>query len=79
MNGRLPGVYYQIVKATWRRGLAGLLSVFVFLVGMTAHAHAANSVIPTTPSPFVWVQLDGAPSLYARGIVLRFKFSQIRR
>lgn len=55
-----PGDYYQSVMATtWRRGLAGLLSVFVFLAGMTARAHAANTVIPTTPAPFVWLQLDG--------------------
>jgi hypothetical protein len=59
MKRRALAVYYQNVKATWRRGLAGLLSVFVLLVGMTARAHAANSVIPTTPAPFVWIQLDG--------------------
>lgn len=47
------------MATTWRRGLAGLLSVFVFLAGMTARAHAANTVIPTTPAPFVWIQLDG--------------------
>ncbi len=60
MKGRRPGVYHRGVMATtWRRGLAGLLSVFVFLAGMTARAHAANTVIPTTPAPFVWIQLDG--------------------
>ena len=47
------------MATTWRRGLAGLLSVFVFLAGMTSRAHAANAVIPTTPAPFVWIQLDG--------------------
>jgi hypothetical protein len=60
MNGRQPGVYHRGVMATtWRRGLAGLLSVFVFLAGMTARAHAANTVIPTTPAPFIWISLDG--------------------
>jgi hypothetical protein len=60
MNRRWPGVYHRGVMATtWRRGLAGLLSVFVFLAGMTSRAHAANAVIPTTPAPFVWIQLDG--------------------
>lgn len=60
MNGRAPGVYYQNVKATtWRRGLAGLLSVFVFLVGVTARAHAASSVVPTTAAPFVYIELSG--------------------
>lgn len=60
MNRRGPDNYHRGVMATtWRRGLAGLLSVFVFLAGMTARAHAANAVIPTTPAPFVWIQLDG--------------------
>ena len=59
MNRRGPDVYHQSVMATtWRRGLAGLLSVFVFMAGMTARAHAANAVIPTTPEPFVWIQLE---------------------
>jgi hypothetical protein len=60
MNRRGPGDYHRGVMATtWRRGLAGLLSVFVFMAGMSARADAANTVIPTTPSPFVWIQLDG--------------------
>ncbi|HTZ56078.1 MAG TPA: DUF4097 family beta strand repeat-containing protein [Candidatus Acidoferrum sp.] len=59
MNRRRPGVYHRSVMATtWRRGLAGLLSVFVFLAGMTARAHAASALIPTTPAPFVWIQLE---------------------
>ena len=47
-----------VMATTWRRGLAGLLSVFVFMAGMSARAHAANALIPTTPAPFVWIQLD---------------------
>ncbi len=59
MNRHGPGDYHRSVMATtWRRGLAGLLSVFVFLAGMSARAHAANAVIPTTPAPFIWIQLD---------------------
>ncbi len=49
----------MVMATTWRRGLAGLLSVFVFMAGMSARAHAANALIPTTPAPFVWIQLDG--------------------
>ena len=51
--------YYRVVMATtWRRGLAGLLSVFAFLAGTCVRANAATSFIPTTPAPFVVVQLD---------------------
>jgi len=42
----------------WRRGLAGLLSAFAFLAGTSLRAHAAATLIPTTPAPFVVVQLD---------------------
>jgi len=46
------------MATTWRRGLAGLLSVFAFLAGTCVHARAATSLIQTTPAPFVVVQLD---------------------
>lgn len=46
------------MATTWRRGLAGLLSVFAFLAGTGVRAHAATTLIPTTPAPFVVVQLD---------------------
>jgi hypothetical protein len=46
------------MATTWRRGLAGLLSVFAFLAGTSLCAHAATTLIPTTPAPFVVVQLD---------------------
>ncbi len=40
-----------------RRGLAGLLSVFVLTIGLGTPAQAASSFVPTTDSPFVVVQL----------------------
>jgi len=46
------------MATTWRRGLAGLLSVFAFLVGMSGRAHAATTLIPTTPAPFIVIALD---------------------
>ncbi|HTV93179.1 MAG TPA: DUF4097 family beta strand repeat-containing protein [Verrucomicrobiae bacterium] len=46
------------MATTWRRGLAGLLSVFAFLAGTGLRAHAATTLIPTTAAPFVVVQLD---------------------
>ncbi|HUA08427.1 MAG TPA: DUF4097 family beta strand repeat-containing protein [Candidatus Acidoferrales bacterium] len=46
------------MATTWRRGLAGLLSVFVFMAGTSARAPAANALIPTTGAPFVWIQLE---------------------
>jgi len=46
------------MATTWRRGLAGLLSVFAFLVGTSLRAHAATTLIPTTSAPFVVVQLQ---------------------
>ncbi|MGA8841165.1 MAG: DUF4097 family beta strand repeat-containing protein [Candidatus Aquilonibacter sp.] len=46
------------MATTWRRGLAGLLSVFAFLAGTSLCANAATTLIPTTPAPFVVVQLD---------------------
>jgi hypothetical protein len=46
------------MATTWRQGLAGLLSVFAFLVGTGLRAHAATTLIPTTPAPFVVVQID---------------------
>ncbi len=46
------------MATTWRRGLAGLLSVFAFFAGTCVCAHAATALIPTTAAPFVVVQLD---------------------
>jgi hypothetical protein len=46
-----------MVAAMWRRGLAGLLSVFVF-VGSSIAARAQQSMLPSTGAPFVLVQLD---------------------
>jgi hypothetical protein len=46
------------MATTWRQGLAGLLSVFAFLAGTSLSAHAAATLIPTTPAPFVVVQLE---------------------
>jgi len=48
-----------MTATTWRRGLAGLLSVFAFLAGTASYARAAvPSYIPTTPAPFVVLQIE---------------------
>ncbi len=46
------------MATTWRRGLAGLLSVFAFVAGTCVRADAATTLIQTTPAPFVVVQID---------------------
>jgi len=51
------GYHPGMTATTWRRGLAGLLTAFVFLIGFRAPARAASSFIPTTPAPFIVVQL----------------------
>ncbi|HTU69505.1 MAG TPA: hypothetical protein VMF11_04215 [Candidatus Baltobacteraceae bacterium] len=46
-----------MTATTRRRGLAGLLAVFAFFAGVCARAHAANMYIPTTPAPFIVLQI----------------------
>jgi hypothetical protein len=54
-----------MVAAMWRRGHAGLLSVFMFLV-VIATARAQQAVLPSTGAPFVLVQLDsGAVTIHS--------------
>jgi hypothetical protein len=59
------GYHADMAATTWRRGLAGLLSVFVFLVGFGSRAQAMTSYVPTTPAPFIVVQL-GSGSVTVR-------------
>jgi hypothetical protein len=53
----MPSYDWTMTAIAWRRGLAGLLSVFVFLIGSIAHARAATTLIPSTGAPFIIVQL----------------------
>jgi hypothetical protein len=54
-RSRIP-YHVDMVATIWRRALAGLLSLFVFL-GFDGSA-LAQSQLPSTGSPFVVVQLD---------------------
>jgi Putative adhesin len=47
-----------MVATMWRRALAGLLSVFVFLTGGSGVARAQQALLPSTGSPFIVVQLE---------------------
>ena len=57
MNPASPITYHRRMVATmWRRGLAGLLSLFVFL---ETGGHAlAQQQLPSTGAPFVVVELE---------------------
>lgn len=63
--GVLISYHRSMVAAMWRRGLAGLLSVFVFL-GCGAAARAQQALLPSTGAPFLLVQLEsGAVTIHS--------------